>query len=388
MPRFLTGDELGNIKSFSYDPDASPENKLLLKTLHNGTLAGRAQGIQKLAMTTSSPTLLASAHADGTLCFKSLTGEDDLEQLHQWKETRFKADQSFVGLAATQNTVYSCASNGALRRTSTSDEVSLTHTLGALPSRLMDWRLGPDQETFAYGGDEVEVSIWNIERAFDSKKRKKAETLFPGEVWRAKNVANDYLGLRQPIHNTCLTYMSPSSSSHQTQILAGTRFGDLRRYDTRSGRRPVSDFKGVGKAGGVKSVENGLVEHDPAVISSQIFVSDQGTNVFAFDLRNGRVSYGYKGISGAVNSLAVAPSFLASVSLDRFTRIHSTFPPATEVGKQQEEKGIVLDKVYMTTVPTVVVWDQNAMRNPHANTKEDEGDVWEQMKRIEERNQE
>ena len=135
----------------------------------------------------------------------------------------------------------------------------------------MDWRLSPSQETFAYGGDEVEVSIWDTKRAFESrpegsaispssKKRKRAENLFPGEVWRAKNVANDYLGLRQPVHNTCLTYMSSSSSSGQPQILAGTRFGDLRRYDTRSGRRPVSDFKGVAKVGGVKSVEKGLSE--------------------------------------------------------------------------------------------------------------------------------
>ncbi|KAG6376105.1 hypothetical protein JVT61DRAFT_2077 [Boletus reticuloceps] len=93
-----------------------------------------------------------------------------------------------------------------------------------------------------------------------ARSEKKLKPCFPGEVWRAKNVANDYLGLRQPIHNTCLTYMSSSSSSHQTQILAGTRFGDLRRYDTRSGRRPVSDFKGVGKVGGVKSVENGSLE--------------------------------------------------------------------------------------------------------------------------------
>ncbi|KAH0830526.1 hypothetical protein J3R83DRAFT_1978 [Lanmaoa asiatica] len=405
MPRFLTGDELGSIKSVWYDPDTSPTNKLLLKTLHDGTSTGRTQGVRKLAINGSDPTLvrclahidqrnaknnaqekLVSAHADGTLCLASLTGEDDLEQHHKWKETRFKADHSFVGLASTQNTVYSCASNGALRRTSTSDEDGPKHKLSALPSRLMDWRLGPNQETFAYGGDEVEVSVWNTERAFESqpdssatspscKKRKRAETLFPGEVWRAKNVANDHLGLRQPVHNTGLTYMSLSSSSTQPQILAGTRFGDLRRYDTRSGRRPVSDFKGVGKVGGVKSVEKGLSEHE-------VFVSDQGTNLFALDLRTGGVAYGYKGISGAVNSLAVAPSFLASVSLDRFTRIHSTFPPAADIRKQQEEKGTVLDKVYMTTIPTVVVWDQSAAGNTHTTAEDDEGDIWEQMKHV------
>lgn len=161
--------------------------------------------------------------------------------------------------------VYSCASNGALRRTSTSDNP--THELGALPSRLTDWRLSPTHDTFAYGGDEVEVSMWDTTRAFESrpdaaaspnsKKRKRTENLFSGEIWRAKNIPHDHLGLRQPVHNTCLTYVSTSSPAH---ILAGTRFGDLRRYDTRSGRRPVSDFKGVGKVGGVKTVEMGLSE--------------------------------------------------------------------------------------------------------------------------------
>ncbi|KAG9318436.1 hypothetical protein JVU11DRAFT_527 [Chiua virens] len=99
MPRFLTGDELGNIKSVSYDPNALPEHKLSLKTLHDGTSNGRTRGVQKLAI---SGTLLASAHADGSLCLASLTSEDDLEQRHTWKETRFKTDQSFVGLASAQ----------------------------------------------------------------------------------------------------------------------------------------------------------------------------------------------------------------------------------------------------------------------------------------------
>ncbi|KAG9318437.1 hypothetical protein JVU11DRAFT_528 [Chiua virens] len=211
----------------------------------------------------------------------------------------------------------------------------------------------------------------------NGKKRKRAEDLFPGEIWRAKNVANDYLGLRQPVHNTCLTYMSCAPT--QTQILAGTHFGDLRRYDTRSGRRPVSDLKGVGKVGGVKSLEKGLSEHE-------VFVSDQGTNLFAIDVRAGKVVYGYKGISGAVNSLAIAPSLLASVSLDRFTRIHSTFPPAAE-GKQQEDRGTVLEKIYMTTVPTVVIWGQGAVDNSRTIADQDEGDIWEKMKQVGEKNE-
>jgi len=56
MPRFLTGDELGSIKSVSYDPGTSTTNKLLLKTLHDGTSAGRARGVQKLAISRSGST--------------------------------------------------------------------------------------------------------------------------------------------------------------------------------------------------------------------------------------------------------------------------------------------------------------------------------------------
>ena len=31
-------------------------------------------------------------------------------------------------------------------------------------------------------------------------------------------------------------------------------------------------------------------------ISSEVFVSDQGTNLFALDLRTGGITYGYKGM--------------------------------------------------------------------------------------------
>lgn len=75
---------------------------------------------------------------------------------------------------------------------------SVSHKLAALPTRLFDWRIASDQNTFAYGGDEVELSLWDTTRAFspapekiaetDAKKRKRGDTLFPGELWRAKNV--------------------------------------------------------------------------------------------------------------------------------------------------------------------------------------------------------
>jgi ribosome biogenesis protein NSA1 len=69
--------------------------------------------------------------------------------------------------------------------------------LSSLPTRLHDWRLSSNQETFAYGGEEVALSVWNTETAFlprpetggpISRKRKRNDALMPGEIWRAKNV--------------------------------------------------------------------------------------------------------------------------------------------------------------------------------------------------------
>jgi hypothetical protein len=97
--------------------------------------------------------------------------------------------------------VFSCTSNGALRRATFSTESSspTQEDKASLPTRLRDWRLSSDSQNFTYGGEEVEVSVWNTEQAFQpppqletpastGKKRKRSEALFPGEIWRAKNV--------------------------------------------------------------------------------------------------------------------------------------------------------------------------------------------------------
>jgi ribosome biogenesis protein NSA1 len=67
--------------------------------------------------------------------------------------------------------------------------------------RLCEWRAAPDGKTFSYGGDEVELSVWDLEAAFapkqpapeDTKKRKRGNDLLPGELWRAKNARRDDL---------------------------------------------------------------------------------------------------------------------------------------------------------------------------------------------------
>ncbi len=108
------------------------------------------------------------------------------------------------------------------------------------------------------------------------------------------------------MHNTALTYLQPSSSPSHQHLLVGTANGSVRRYDTRAARRPVSDWKGIGKVGGISTVENGFHEQYVKSLSfppvsiiddafSEVFVADRGSTLSALDLRNGRTIYTYKG---------------------------------------------------------------------------------------------
>ncbi|TRM55849.1 hypothetical protein BD626DRAFT_415277 [Schizophyllum amplum] len=349
MARFILGDELGNLKTLRY-PSAVEGEAPQLKIVHQGSSGSSTRSVQALAVNASEEsTIVAAGYSNGSAAIS----------------------------------VISCTANGALRRTNAS--AGQEADVATLPARLCDWKLSSGGDAFAYGGEEVELSVWNLEQAFASrppesatpsaaKKRKRNDVLLPGELWRAKNVANDKLGLRQPVHNTSLTFISSTTTSVH-DIAVGTQLGHVRRYDTRSARRPVADWEKVAKIGGVKEVQKGLSEHE-------LFVSDQGCNLLSLDLRNGRVAYSYKGIAGAVCSIATAPDVLVSAGLDRLVRIHSTFPP--QIG-QQDRKGEILHKIFSKSVPTVAAWDQHAVEPRNTVDEVEEAEVeetdrlWEEM---------
>ncbi|RPD66026.1 hypothetical protein L226DRAFT_608942 [Lentinus tigrinus ALCF2SS1-7] len=392
MPRFFTGDELGAIKSVAYATggDDGKEWKASTSVLVSGSSSGRSKTVQKLALhRAGSDTLLAAVHADGSAAVRKLQGDSVPAVVYEWSEIRLKEKQRFVGLDLKESGAYTCTSNGALRLIKfAQDSPEPSSSLATLPMRLCEWRLSEDERAFAYGGDEVELSVWDTERAFSqegaaptsattqSKKRKRAQELLHGELWRAKNLPNDHLDLRQPVHNTALTFLQPSPSPVHQHILAGTAQGALRRYDTRAGRRPVAAWKNVATSG-INTVEKG--SHD-----NEVFFADRCSTLGALDLRNGKTICTYKGISGAVTSVAPAQSFMASAAEDRFIRLHSTFGPPAEAGKNLDRKGEVLDKLYMKVIPTVVVWDASTDASGFIPDEEEEGvdEVWDAMEAV------
>lgn len=71
---------------------------------------------------------------------------------------------------------------------------------------------------------------------------------------------------------------------------------------------------------------------------------------------------------------------MLSVSLDRFARVCSTVSPPERAGQNQDLKPEVLDKCYLSTTPTVVMWDQNIFDTGQKIDEDDE--IWDKLESI------
>ena len=80
--------------------------------------------------------------------------------------------------------------------------------------------------------------------------------------------------------------------------------------------------------------------------------------------------------------MACSPSEMVSTALDRYVRIHSVISPPERPGSHQERKGRVLEKAYLNTVPTVVVWDRRLSDEVSVESHEQEDEVWNNMEHI------
>ena len=243
---FVVGDELGNIKLLKYNPQLSETNHTRLNLVYPQAQRydGPPRSVQQIAVKHSgqhdmvhAPRLrhglflwyhlqeqITAAFSDGNCCLSQLTENDSLTVLTTWKEDHIKGSK-FIGMANRDrqfslcyfiirwplhdSTTFTCTSGGILQKSSlissegdNSKSFQIEQSHLDLPSRLYDWRLSEDGLNFAYGGDEVEVSLWNTDRAFQTsncadqsvsqsnlKRRKKNHDLYPGEIWRARNVS-------------------------------------------------------------------------------------------------------------------------------------------------------------------------------------------------------
>jgi hypothetical protein len=114
-----------------------------------------------------------------------------------------------------------------------------------------------------------------------------------------------------------------------TDIVTGTKAGNVRRYDTRQ-RKPTADWK-LAREGGIAAIAPGAAEHE-------VFFADHSNLVGALDLRTGKMLYSIPGLSSTAHFLLSLPNpdpafsraaGLATVASDATLRVCGTTPPPT-----------------------------------------------------------
>ncbi|KAJ1994778.1 Ribosome biogenesis protein nsa1 (NOP7-associated protein 1) [Coemansia spiralis] len=397
--RFYTGDEAGLIKRVDIDPKvsfmeaqaaAAKKTRLELKAkaagtknngvehspdsqvagvnvwAHNGTVS-RSQGIQQMSTGAGDDQVFVVGRKNGRI---ELVSKADGGVLHEFSEPGFSdplehngkatSERRYVGVAATNTHFVSCTNAGEIRY-----QAFASGTAKLLRLQPDTWRMRVHNKhpILAVGGRDQELSIWDAETVGTEKndgyQRPTCEPLF-----RSKNVPNDKLDMRVPVWVTDIRFLNDNALSPQLAVSTGHK--QIRIYDTKARQRPVHNWEA-----GKHPIYHLLASHT----KPELFFADNMGGLQQLDMRMGKVVGGYKGIAGAVKSIALSEdgTKVAAAGLDRFLRVY-------------EADGMrrLLHRAYIKQRVSHVVWDWDVRDLSAEEIERQEVDeIWDNMERLE-----
>ncbi|GIM01226.1 hypothetical protein Vretimale_6034 [Volvox reticuliferus] len=180
-------------------------------------------------------------------------------------------------------------------------------------SDVQDMDVGSSGRHVAVGGDGHQLRVWDLTAAASASSSAAPEPLFAGKAGKPSRS-----GLQDLAHVTAVSFVPGRDDQ---LVLVGTAKHKLWLYDMRAGRKPQSEVVwGEGRISVLLPQPDG----------SRVWAGNGRGQVEALDMRQApsRVSMGHalKGSAGSIRSLSLHPSqpLIASVSLDRHLRVHST----------------------------------------------------------------
>ncbi|KAI9498615.1 WD40-repeat-containing domain protein [Zychaea mexicana] len=339
----------------------------------------KSEGVQKLCWgVLDGKRYIVAARKSGKVQYLDVeTGDVERE----YRDEHVNKESVFVGLHADEKHLMTCTSSGHVSYTllSSYEKTNTINTTTCISSNLgadlCIMRVHPTKtHLFAVGGKENDLKVYdaNLLKEEDGEKK--------GLVFQAKNVKNDFLDLRVKVWIHDLQFLNEEG----TRIVTATHYHQIRVYDTRKQRRPISDWE-IGKTPLLTLHIGSDLDH--------VIYTDTMSNVATVDLRKGTVGAHYKGFTGAVSDLLVVPQpsllaaveedsknkdkkqqkpVLASVSLDRFLRVH-------EMSTQFRR---VDHKVYLKQRMTCILVDETfefPKEEDEEQEEQEEDDMWEAM---------
>ncbi|KAN0019114.1 hypothetical protein ACTFIU_002316 [Dictyostelium citrinum] len=164
-------------------------------------------------------------------------------------------------------------------------------------TNLSGFAMNPSKDKFAFGGKDVNLTIWDLEKQV--------------KTYVAK-FKHDFLNLQEPVSINVVKYIN------EDKILIGSDFRikayDLRSKTNRSAFLDVSFSKHP-----IQSIQyTNQKEH-------YFYASDSIGKVFSYDIRTSKQVGSFKDSTGSVKDIAIHPTLplLATVGLDRHLRVYN-----------------------------------------------------------------
>jgi hypothetical protein len=135
-------------------------------------------------------------------------------------------------------------------------------------------------------------------------------------VWKARNMPNDFLSLRQPIFVNRLAFVNPETDSVSSgaMVVVGTGHKQVRLYDTRvsSTKRPIVNLEiGDYRVSGLTCERTGS---GPADL--KVCVGDTAGNMTVWDMSLGRRLWTLDGGNSAVRDMQFGPMEVADAAVE------------------------------------------------------------------------
>ncbi|KAJ3111677.1 WD repeat-containing protein 74 [Phlyctochytrium bullatum] len=279
------------------------------------TKIDRSREVQLLQLCTSDPGLAVAALKNGTVVVLNVRKGEEVISYEAFGEAAATGDEVFVGLHEARGTIITCTSKGTLSYQyvlpgsgGPEEQTPLpTFTTSLGVDKLCRMRVFPGNPVlFATGGDERDLTLWDASECTDDKPT-------PKQVWKAKNVKNNHLDLRVPVHVLDMQFLEPQKEK-PSKVVVVTKFKHVRVYD----------LEGVAKRP-VMTVEIGdyPLKH-VAVVPGRFaaIVTDTTGHLFQVDLKTGKKTGSYRGLTGAVTAIEVLAERqqVLVAGLDRFIR--------------------------------------------------------------------
>ncbi|XP_032673869.1 WD repeat-containing protein 74 [Odontomachus brunneus] len=202
---------------------------------------------------------------------------------------------SINGISQYDGSILTAVNSGEVTLWRLDREEELLINAGENLDRMCHSRV--QRNVIATGGREHILKLYDLEKQ--------------ALIFNEKNLRHDWLELRVPIWISDMNFLPETQ-----QIATVGRYGHVRLYDPRAQRRPVINITHQDEAFTCMCV---------TLKEKHIIVGSGKGNLNLVDLRKpGKILNTYKGFVGGVTGVACSMSnpYIASVSLDRYLRIH------------------------------------------------------------------